>query len=820
LAPTILVAIIAVAALATADAPSSSASPGRSATESSPAAFANAVARSAVEQFLAARPRRETRGRQALYLTILQERSRGLKRYEDTVRVLYLHDLYSKPGNRNLSAREAVRRANAYVNKIKYDHGIEIDPKKIGDINDTLNFWIATLNVSREAPVIGELGLGLLSQLGIEILSHYKGKTLEELAATGPDGLDVVDRMRELRAVEDATWTATFDRVDASPGSPFEAAVDALLAEKLDAFMGDDAKTLLKKHPALRSADAMARIFNQQGELRVSQEQLKKLLQEGLLDLSKITREELAYLISLDARMGTIEEWIRNSEAREAEAAAREKAARDNELRIAGVRSSVYILSTLLDYVDPQAGEAFRVVGNGFAQVLQSLTQFTDNWVASPDLRGFTTAILAGDLLAVGMSFIPLFTRETADPVLAQIERIGELVEDLSTEMHDRFDRVDAALNQVFAAMAAGFDQLDRRLVGATQKVVTLQAQLVDLERDLHALETNLVELLTAGFRRSFWEAVNGGLGYQRRTGRAMTYDTYLFYENIFYTWAVSNSRDPLATGGTEGRRYGTADLWFELSKPLDRNLNYLSNLTVTWGLDPFAKTVAPLPNPQDWALAARAYAELAAEWPAHAIKVSPQRMANVIGTGAEVEEVVSELAAARPAARRDYLRTALARYRTLTGDVETAFAAAEQQYMVANQINNLWSKEDFLPSSDYLGLPRSSIAARPASRWRLPATLPGSSPSRCGWRRVFAQVPGSDCASRRNGRTPRAETGLAARAARMKRASRRSWSRCLASTSTLSRSSSMFGSGRPVSVLRPGASFRVESSSRAGRQK
>jgi hypothetical protein len=191
--------------------------------------------------------------------------------------------------------------------------------------------------------------------------------------------------------------------------------------------------------------------------------------------------------------------------------------------------------------------------------------------------------------------------------------------------MHERFNQIDIQLG---------------RINGNIQEV---QESLLGLDLTLSRIERNNFEFINALGRRPLLEAINGGLGYAERTGKAMPYQPdFVNYENVLHSWATIHAFDPINAGPTQ-RDYSDAQLLTELNAyPLDSNLNYLNGWMILQGLPPIANKY--LPSPRDWLFASRAYAQLGVEWPAHMRGINTQRQEELNQIGLDLETAMNNL--------------------------------------------------------------------------------------------------------------------------------------------------------------------------------
>jgi hypothetical protein len=216
------------------------------------------------------------------------------------------------------------------------------------------------------------------------------------------------------------------------------------------------------------------------------------------------------------------------------------------------------------------------------------------------------------------------------------------MVNQLRVEMHERFDRVDAALNQIYDTMNDRFNRIDVVLGILVGDVQEIQESLYNLQSDLYRIERKVFTFLDAGFRRDLNEAINGYLGYKDTYGTPIPWLSYIYAENKFYTWAVNNALDEISSGSA-GRAYDDSSIYAELtSQPLENNLNYLSEYLTTRGWPSFAQV--RLANPRDWAIAAESSIQLASESPLFFRGISSNRLEQIYRVGLELQRAIGNI--------------------------------------------------------------------------------------------------------------------------------------------------------------------------------
>ncbi|XXX82496.1 hypothetical protein WMF30_27460 [Sorangium sp. So ce134] len=311
-------------------------------------------------------------------------------------------------------------------------------------------------------------------------------------------------------------------------------------------------------------------------------------------------------------------------------------------------------------------------------------------------------AVFTGDVIGAVLQIASLFNRQDKpsinQKILENLRDIRELVADVRTEMHARFNRLDRKLNDIYDAVMDQFEHINFELGELEVDLEEVQLALYTVQADLHRLDRNMYAFLDAAERQPLVEGIAGFLNYERRTGLEMPYSpTFLDGENRFYTWSYFTSKDAIQAGPT-GRSFEDAQIPTEIGNyPLATNINYLSELpAVRFGLSRLS--TERLPNPLTWMTAAESYAQLGEEWPEHASRIDPARLGRVIDAGEALAEGLDRIAS--PALMRrlsDHYRGRMTALSDAISQFEATFESTPSRKL--NGID-LWSGADQVPSA------------------------------------------------------------------------------------------------------------------------
>ena len=320
---------------------------------------------------------------------------------------------------------------------------------------------------------------------------------------------------------------------------------------------------------------------------------------------------------------------------------------KDAKKLVEDAKTVVNFATFVLSKFEPSAAEAIQeaadtvlpvaegLIGIGSSIVNGVINFYSGNWIG-----------VIGDAFSALQGLEKLFGGSSAskpkpDPVLVAVENLGKQLEKLGTEMHERFDRVDAALEQIYGALTEGLGEILAKLVANEQNVAEIFDRLETQRASLVRLEDRVFALFGAEQRRAQKEAINLAVGKQ-----TMSQDLYDISTNQFFTWATENAKDEIALGAQ--RSFQPADLLDELNRGLDTNVDYLRL---------FAKQVYGLPtplsngtvsNPSDWGSAARAFGRVLTEHPRH-FRSEPRnltRLDGIITAGEHIRDTFAAIAA------------------------------------------------------------------------------------------------------------------------------------------------------------------------------
>lgn len=302
--------------------------------------------------------------------------------------------------------------------------------------------------------------------------------------------------------------------------------------------------------------------------------------------------------------------------------------------------AAVGVLANLIGFADPEAGQRVAVVGRNLLSIRNALED-----LASGDLSAMGSAVMTGNIIGAVFSIINAFGDSGPTPEQIILEEIGQLkqmIHQLGEQMHDRFDRVDARLIQIYEEFSRRFDGLDFRLGLLQSDVQTIQNLTLDLRTTLARVELRMQLLFQAQEARRYNLLVGTLENYENQlvpmTPTAFA-DLVLQFRNAATLDAVDEIASPTAgrplldAASLAGQLAGTND-------NLTANLNYLNAVILAhgWmggpGLSPASNT--RIPSASEWSFGADGVTRLYSRWPqlARSNPFYNQRLNDVVNSG------------------------------------------------------------------------------------------------------------------------------------------------------------------------------------------
>jgi hypothetical protein len=415
----------------------------------------------------------------------------------------------------------------------------------------------------------------------------------------------------------------------------FGQAFDALWADWLEVSIFDQTQQLVEHSAILQDWSDIRQLMDASGVIQTSMEQLQTLVVGEFDQINSVAEEVLAGMSSQEITMAvgaqpavsTLEPPFSETEIK------------NWQETLAKAKPKIDGLATFVTRYDADLGRQISVVGNSAVKMADSMLTIAlgiTQLVSGPaTLIGVATGVSTLVKGVIGLT--SAFKRPKGQPgptpeqmILNEIYKLQQQVAQLRTEMHERFDRIDRSLNLIMR-------ELDEQFAKIEEDFETVQKELLTIEASLHRFEQNMYKVIADGFLQPLWLASSRALNFPD-SGELLPYNIYAnVFAVDFHTWvtylAYTNGYNPPPCCGYDNsaaydqlRAARSSDPYTsENALSLDRNINFLFQvLHNRWPELSIADI--DLSNPVVWAVASRAYLEMALDWPDHALRLDLAR--------------------------------------------------------------------------------------------------------------------------------------------------------------------------------------------------
>lgn len=440
----------------------------------------------------------------------------------------------------------------------------------------------------------------------------------------------------------------------------FRQVMDVLIGTESGVLFAHSAEQIITNNPALSANPAMRALLSVSqstgdGRVEISLTAIDGLLTNELQILHGTVETNRQVHWEILQRQSDLMAYL--SDPGLVEAMALQEAARKDPQAdlIVAAHASVNTLSALLETRDITRSKQVRALGNcwtalsdaSFNWRLNSKFQSVNQWNSALKFGKLSKGLTAGGGLAgVTMALVAGFAFPSPEQImLEEISKVKQMIFELGTDMHDRFDRVDGSLNSIQTTLN---DTLATVNV-LTNEVRQVRQEILDAQLNLHRLERQLFTSFTEQQRHNLKLAINSALFYENFNPSPMDWTAYSQspnYENTFYTYATDFAANSISSPSS----FPTDDLADPnlqqqfAARPLSANLNYLKAVLYgRTGQTVFGPLQPVLPNPQDWFVSAHAYLQLALENPGY-FRNKGMRLPPIIARGQELRNFLRAL--------------------------------------------------------------------------------------------------------------------------------------------------------------------------------
>ncbi len=363
--------------------------------------------------------------------------------------------------------------------------------------------------------------------------------------------------------------------------------------------------------------------------------------------------------------------------------------------------NSVTFLSTLFKIGgDAKTAQQIATVGGTAIKVANTVWSLANKVGKLADdfkdkgVFSFASAAATGNLIGAVLDVFSLFGPSEPSPdevILDQIDAVRQDIANLSEQMNNRFDHVDAALTNIMDKLDYNLSVINTDFTYVANNLDQIRSSLFDLQGQVQRLEWQTYSYLTVLGDQDLQLALNGGLAHEMTYGSPLDYPDFQNYENTFYTWAYNFSSDDLREPVPVNcpSCYTAAGLYDQLTAHTapEQNVGYVNSfIHNTLGLPMPFSGASVLANPRVWSITANAYSQLSLENPACFRQTASYRLNNIIQVGNNLNTFLNHLIASSTNAPNTNLWLAACNgYRSAVQDFTTALHTSLSLYYSTN---------------------------------------------------------------------------------------------------------------------------------------
>ena len=371
----------------------------------------------------------------------------------------------------------------------------------------------------------------------------------------------------------------------------------------------------------------------------------------------------------------------------------------DQKIKLA--QTSIYAISGIVNLVDPKLGNEINVAGMASIQIADSFHKFQGSVADISKLNSnmdnlqniMSAAASMVNVAGATIQIMSLFQHPEKPPeaiILEELHQVRLQIQELSDQMHKRFDRIDSGLKTIYDKVQDGFVVLENGQWVLEGKVYDISRSLFLLETQLNVMNNSIFDAIDAVGRQDLLLMANKCINYEETYKITMTYDpTFIDCANKFEGWADRVSKDA-ARAGNSLRNYKTG-IPFELQHTLSFNINYFSKYPEQVFIGMKALSDERLASPIDYVIATQSFSKLMQDKPDFAGLLSKNLYENLQQTSLKLTTALNKINNPK---LFEYL---INDYRSSAYSFDSALQSSLSIYQIDPKINSfdLWSTGD-----------------------------------------------------------------------------------------------------------------------------
>ncbi|GAA2838219.1 glycoside hydrolase family protein [Crossiella cryophila] len=200
-------------------------------------------------------------------------------------------------------------------------------------------------------------------------------------------------------------------------------------------------------------------------------------------------------------------------------------------------------LAFVVGLIDKDFAKRISKFAEGAVKVAYAVNKAITAFTLINSAFSLATAAFTGNVIGAISTLIGVFTAggpTVEEQILEQIKEMRKQLEAVQQNMNDRFDKVDAKLDNMYNRMVDEFRKLENGVAWVRENTERILEKLTSLSTELQVTGTTLLKAISGLYKLNRWGVIDLYLDYKRKhSGRELPENDYIKGESDFWVTAV-----------------------------------------------------------------------------------------------------------------------------------------------------------------------------------------------------------------------------------------------------------------------------------------
>lgn len=368
-----------------------------------------------------------------------------------------------------------------------------------------------------------------------------------------------------------------------------------------------------------------------------------------------------------------------------------------------GRRAGAFLATTALGLLEPEVGRQAEGVVSAAVEINRSIEAFDAASKLGEEFAGSASLALTGNLVGSALSLVGVFSDSGPTPeelILQEIAALRRDIANLRVEMHERFDAVDARLDEIYERLDDGLRDLEAELQRTTKRsLLAIRESLVEIEAR-QATATSLLLNRTDLILARMSDDLAPCLDNRNMTALPLT---KVEFRDCTLTLGRGVRRERLREAQVPADQASDPATFVQLLRDSPNKVAGLSyDRFATESGEQYPEAIV---GPLDWVYAAESYLGFVDEWPEHRgvitafehdrVKIEGEKISNAIR---DIQSGLIAYSSGLPSPALDHLLASFSGYETLLGERVALYEGEYYSKKLERPLLNLIGDERMVP--------------------------------------------------------------------------------------------------------------------------